>query len=179
MRYFKNFLFRSEFHYFRMAMVKLPYWLTVKGKTCKIFASDTLGSATCYREVIIDDCYGLFNFYKNYNPLIIADIGANVGIFSKLCSLLFTPAKIYAYESNQTALHWLRQNAEETQIRVFAFGVSEKSETLRLDTECDSTIGRISENGNLLIQFIADSEVVEAPWLQVFLLNPLVADALT
>lgn len=160
-QYFKNLLFRSGFHYFRMAMVKPPYWVTVKGKTCKIFASDTLGSATCYREVIIDDCYELLNYNKTYNPLIIADIGANVGMFSKLCSLLFTSAKIYAYEPNQTALNWLKQNAEETQIRVFSFGVSEKSETLRLETECDSTIGRISENGNLLIQCIAASEVAE------------------
>jgi len=161
LRYLKNIFLRSGFHYFRMAMVQPPYWLSVKGKTCRILAGNDSGSATCYREVIIDDCYDIFKYSKHYNPLVIADIGANVGMFSKLCSLLFPRANIYAYEPNQTALNWLEQNAQKTHIRVFPFAVSENSGTLMLDTQCDSTLGKISKNGNLSIQCIAASEVAE------------------
>lgn len=161
LRYLKNLFFRSGFHYFRMAMVEPPYWLSIKGKKCKVFAGNDSGSATCYREVIIDDCYDILNYSKYSNPLVIADIGANIGMFSKLCSLLFSKAIIYAYEPNQTALNWLEQNAEETQIRVVPLAVSKNSETLMLDTQCDSTIGIISNTGDLPIKCIAAAEVAE------------------
>lgn len=158
----KNIFIRSNFHYFRMAMVHPPYWISANGKSCQVFADDNIGAATCYREVIIDDCYNIFNYSKQVNPSVIVDIGANVGIFSKLCSLLFPNADIYAYEPNPNALKWLNHNSKDTRIKVFPYAVSKETGVLMLDTECDSTIGRINQLGKTPVQSIAASEVAES-----------------
>lgn len=158
---FKNLIFRSNFHYFRMSMLQPPYWIAANGKTDRILAGNDVGSATCYREIVVDDCYDIFNYSKHSNPSVIVDIGANVGIFSKVCSLLFPDADIYAYEPNPTALNWLQQNAELTRIKVFPCAVAERAGVVMLDGQCDSTVGRIGEEGNLAVNCIAVSEVAE------------------
>jgi FkbM family methyltransferase len=157
----KNLLLRSNFHYFRMAMLHPPYWIAANGQTCQVMAGNDLGSATCYREVIVDDCYEIFSYSKHSKPSVIVDIGANVGIFSKLCTLMFPNADIYAYEPNPTALTWLKQNAELTRIKVFPCAVAEKVGIVMLDTKCDSTLGRIDREGNLPVNCVAVSEVAE------------------
>jgi FkbM family methyltransferase len=144
-----------------MAMLRPPYWLSANGKTSRIFAGHDSGSATCYREIIVEDCYDLFNYSKRSMPLVIADIGANIGMFSKLCSLLFEDADIYAYEPNPAALTWLEQNAESTRIQVFPCAVGEQSGVVMLNAECDSTIGRISQEGSLAVKCMAASELAE------------------
>ncbi len=152
---------RSHFHYYRMAMLRPPFWLRANGRTCLVAAGEELGAASCYSEVVVEDCYGLFEYRRNSNPRVIADIGANIGVFSKLCTLLFPGADIYAYEPNPSALKWLAQNAEGTRIQVISYAVGETSGVVKLDTSCDSTIGRIAEGGNLNVDCIAPSEVAE------------------
>src|SRR4051812_28608060 len=120
-----NLFRRSRYHYFRMAMLKPPYWLRANGMTCKIYAGDELGSGSCYAEVIVEDCYGLFAHFKRAKPRVIVDIGANIGMFSRLCTLLFPDADIYAYEPNPSALKWLVHNAEGTRIQVISSAVGE------------------------------------------------------
>jgi methyltransferase, FkbM family len=142
-----------------MAMLQPPFWLSANGQTCRIAAGQNPGASSCYAEVVIEDCYKIFGYAKRANPQVIVDIGANLGVFSKLCSLLFPQADIYAYEPNPSALEWLAQNAEGTRIQVIASAVGQTSGTVNLDTSCDSTIGRITENGNLPVQCIAAAEV--------------------
>lgn len=160
-KYLKNILSRSGFHYFRMSMAYPPYWISVNGKSCQVFAGDYLGSATCYREIIIDDFYQIFNYAKHFKPSLIVDIGANIGIFSKLCSLLFPNANIYAYEPNPTALTWLEKNAELTRIKVFPYAVGIQEGLVLLDGRSDSTTGKISPEGNISVQCIAPTEVAQ------------------
>lgn len=140
-------------------MVHPPYWMAANGKACQVFAGDDLGSVSCYREVIIEDCYDIFNYSKQAKPSVIVDIGANVGIFGKLCSLIFPNADIYAYEPNPNALNWLEKNSKDTRIQVFPYAVGEKPGVVMLDTECDSTIGRINRLGKTSVKCIAASEV--------------------
>jgi FkbM family methyltransferase len=90
---------------------------------------------------------------------VIVDIGANIGMFSKLCSMLFPEADIYAYEPNPSPLKWLRQNALGTRIRVLPFAVAESSAVVKLDTSCDSTIGRVVLEGDLSVECVAASEI--------------------
>ncbi|MFB2935449.1 FkbM family methyltransferase [Aerosakkonemataceae cyanobacterium BLCC-F154] len=161
MKYLKNILFRSGFHYFRMSMAQPPYWIAANGKSCQIFAGDYLGSATCYREIIIDDFYQIFNYAKHFKPSLIVDIGANIGIFSKLCSLLFPDANIYAYEPNPTALTWLEKNAKLTHIKVCPYAVGIQDELVFLDSRSDSTTGKISQGGNIPVQCIALTKVAQ------------------
>lgn len=160
-KYLRNILVRSRFHYFRMAMVHPPYWIAANGKMCQVFAGDDLGSITCYREVVIDDCYEIFKYAKHSKPSTIVDIGANIGMFSKLCTLLFPDADIYAYEPNPTALNWLKKNGESTGIKVFPCAVGEQAGVVKLDTQCDPTTGRIVQEGNLSVNCIAVSEVAQ------------------
>lgn len=43
----------------------------------------------------------LYNFSKEYTPISILDIGANVGEFSKTCNLIWPSANIYMIEANE------------------------------------------------------------------------------
>jgi len=87
------------------------------------------------------------------------DIGANIGVFSKLCSALFPEADICAYEPNPRALAWLRENAAGTLIRVLPVAVGQASGVVKLDTSCDSAIGRVTDAGDLVVECIAASDV--------------------
>jgi len=144
-----------------MAMVHPPYWLSVNGDNTKIFADDNSGSTTCYREVVVDDCYNLLKYAQSHKPSTIVDIGANIGVFSKFCTLLFPSASIYAYEPNPIALKWLNHNAHNTHIQVFPCAVGNQSGAVALKTNCDSTIGYLSLDGDLSVQCIPSFEVAE------------------
>jgi len=150
---------RSRFHYYRMRMVEPPFWLSANGRTCRVAAGNELGAGSCYSEVAIEDCYRIFSYSKRAKPKVIVDIGANIGMFSKLCSMLFPEADIYAYEPNPSALNWLRQNAAGTRIQVRPVAVAESSAVAKLDTSCDSTIGRVVLEGDLSVDCVASSEV--------------------
>lgn len=142
-------------------MLHPPYYLSVNGNNTMIFADNNSGSATCYREIVADDCYHLLDYAKHYQPSVIVDIGANIGVFSKFCSLLFPKASIYSYEPNPAALKWLEQNAQNTQIQVYPFAVARETGILALETNCDSTIGYLSLDGDLLVQCIPSNEVAQ------------------
>ena len=152
---------RSQFHYCRMAMLRPPFWLSANGKVCRVEAGNEPGSGSCYAEVVVEDCYGLFKYYKGSEPRVIVDIGANVGVFSKLCSLLFPQADIYSYEPNPSALTWLTRNAEGTRIQINSCAVGLSSGVVNLDTSCDSTIGRITDRGGSPVDCMPASEVAE------------------
>ena len=156
-----NLLRRSRFHYYRMAMLRPPFWLHANGATCRVFAGNDLGAGSCYSEVVIEDCYRLFEYAKHAKPQMIVDIGANIGIFSKLCSLLFPQAEIYAYEPNPTALTYLEQNAIGTSIRIAPCAVGENRGVVSFDTDCDTTLSHVTEVGNLAVKCLAASEVAE------------------
>jgi FkbM family methyltransferase len=152
---------RSRFHYYRMAMLRPPYWLTANGQTCRIFAGNNSGAGCCYAEVVVEDSYGIFDYSKNAKPRVIVDIGANFGMFSKLCSLLFPKADIYAYEPHPSALRWLERNAAETRIRIIPCAVSERAGTVSFDTSYDSTLGYVTAGGALSVNCVASVEVAE------------------
>jgi len=136
-------------------MLRPPFWLYANGKVCRVVAGSESGSCSCYSEVAVEDCYGVFAYARRAKPKVIVDIGANIGMFSRLCSILFPEADIYAYEPNPSALNWLRENAVGTRIRVLPFAVAESSAVVRLDTSCDSTIGRVVLEGDLSVNCVS------------------------
>lgn len=150
---------RSRFHYYRSAMVTPPFWLYANGKICRVAAGSEAGAGSCYSEVAVQDCYGLFSYARRAKAKVVVDIGANIGVFSKLCSMLFPEADIYAYEPNPGALVWLRQNAAGTRIRVLPVAVGESSAPVKLDMSCDSTLGRVILEGDLTVGCVAPSQV--------------------
>ena len=152
---------RSRFHYYRNAVATPPYWLWANGQLCRVAAGTEAGAGSCYSEVAVEDCYGMFSYTRRANPKVIVDIGANFGMFSKLCSMLFPDADIYAYEPNPNPVTWLRQNAAGTRIRILPVAVGETSGVVRLDTTCDSTNSEVKDDGDLPVQCVAGSEVAE------------------
>jgi FkbM family methyltransferase len=150
---------RSRFHYYRNAMLTPPYWLWVKGQLCRVVASSEAGAASCYAEVAVEDCYEMFSYARRATPQVIVDIGANFGMFSKLCSILFPEADIYAYEPHPEAVSWLQQNAAGTRIRVLPFAVGGTSGMVKLDTACDSTNASVKDDGDFPVECVAGSDL--------------------
>jgi FkbM family methyltransferase len=150
---------RSRFHYYRYAVVKPPYWLWANGQLCRVASSNDAGAGSCYSEVAVEDCYEIFHYARRAKPRVIVDIGANLGMFSKLCSMLFPEADIYAYEPHPQAIIWLRQNASGTNIQVLPVAVGGSSGVVKLDTSVDSTNARLTEDGDLPVECVAASEV--------------------
>ena len=142
-------------------MVRPPFWLRANGEVRRVAAGPESGAATCYWEVAVDDCYGLFAYASRAQPRVIADVGANVGIFSTLCSMLFPEAAIDAYEPNPAALVWLRQNAARTRIQVHPVAVGEAAGMVKLDTTYDSTVGRVWDGGDYSVRCISASDIAE------------------
>ncbi len=132
---------------------------------CRVFADRDPGVRLDYREIVVEDYYDIFSYSKRNRqsrPSVIADVGANVGMFSRLCSLLFPATDIYAYEPNPEALRWLRMNAGSTRIKVFPYAVCERDGTVMLNTDFESTCGtRIDSNGKVRAEAIGASRVAE------------------
>lgn len=152
---------RSRFHYYRSAMITPPYWLWANGQLCRVAAGSESGSGSCYSEVAVEDCYGMFSYARRARPRVIVDIGANVGVFSKLCSMLFPEADIYAYEPNPLPVAWLQRNTVGTRIRVMPVAVGETSALVKLDTTCDSTNSRVKNDGDLVVACVAATDVAD------------------
>jgi FkbM family methyltransferase len=152
---------RSRFHYYRSAVVKPPFWLWANGQICRVASDSESGAFSCYSEVAVEDCYGIFNYARRAKPKTIVDIGAHLGMFSKLCSMLFPDADIYAYEPHPRPLKWLALNAEGTRIKIHPCAVREISGIVKLDTRCDSTNSEVRDDGDLTVQCVAGSEVAD------------------
>lgn len=152
---------RSRFHYYRAAVVRPPFWLWMKGRLYSVAAANEPGAVSCYTEVAVEDCYEIYDYARRNKPKVIVDIGANLGMFSKVCSILFPHTNIYAYEPHPAALVWLRQNAVGTMIRVMPWAVSEQAGVVKLDTACDSTNASIQDHGDLSVDCVGCSDVAE------------------
>jgi FkbM family methyltransferase len=158
----KNLILRSRFHYYRMAMVHPPFWLFVRGKTERVLAEDTPGATAIYTEVVVEDCYDILTFSRSHSPQVIVDIGANIGLFSQLCSMVFPQAKIYAYEPHPQAVQWLRKNAKNKTIQVIEGAVSSQlGDELRLDLGEDSTVAHLADTGQVVVPKVAVADVAE------------------
>jgi len=145
-----------------MKRARPPYWISAKGRSCRVFVDNDRGVGDDYKEIIAEDCYNIFRYARSANPSVIADIGANVGIFAKLATVLFPEADIYAYEPNPEALKWLRKNAESTRIRVSPYAVSLQAGEVIMETRFESTCGaKVAPGGDLRVKAIAASEVAD------------------
>ena len=110
---------RSNFHYYRIGQVHDPFWVGTATKSGLVYGGNLKGSYYAYNEIVIDDEYGIYGYLRRTAPRLIVDIGAHVGMFSKLCSLAFPEAVIYAYEPNPGSFKWLKQNCKGTRITPF------------------------------------------------------------
>ncbi len=74
--------------------------------------------------------FAMLSKQKNLSNLVILDVGANVGHWSRLVSAYFPSADIYAFEPSKETFSELESNLSDNKnIKVFNFGLGETNST--------------------------------------------------
>lgn len=167
----KKLIIRSGFHYFRRSQISSPFWISVNGKKCRVYANPEIDAICNFCELILADCYEILKKPRSLEHLIIVDIGANVGMFSKICSLKFPNAEIYAYEPNPKSVEWLKINSQETNIKVYPFAVWHSSGKVRLNIDCNSIDVHVSETGNLEVESVCADQIADGKVIDILKLD--------
>ena len=153
---------RSGFKYFRTSMIHSPYAVSMKGKNFNILSGNDPGEVSMYLEVVIEDCYNLSYYSRLLNPALIVDIGANIGMFSKMCAVTFPQTKIYAYEPNPDAFKWLERNSQNCGIIPVQAAVLDTIKPVFLQLGKSSTTAKINSKSGVPIKVIDTPKVAEA-----------------
>lgn len=150
---------RSGFRYFRHAMIRHPYQIYVKGGKAELYGPDSPLQREAYVSIILDDAYSIFDIYSKLKAAVIADIGANIGLFSRLCSLFFPQAEIFAYEPNPQTFEWLNRNCRGTLITPFESAVLDRGGHCLLKlNDCQSAV---DPSGTVRVDVIGAKEVAQ------------------
>ena len=143
-------------------MVSIPYWAGAGLRSTRIFCPNNYSQFFMYNEIVIEDIYRLRNISKKKKVSLIVDIGANIGTVSKLCSVLFPKAQIYAYEPAPIALTYLKKNAQGTnRIKCYGFAVMQNDGTVFMDISDADLINRVSMNKKYPGQAISAKKVAD------------------
>jgi FkbM family methyltransferase len=80
-----------------------------------------------FDEVILKDCYGMRNFFKcNQMPInTILDIGANIGSFTLLSSMLYPSARRIAIEPSNINFSLLNENVISLNVETYQFALGD------------------------------------------------------
>lgn len=162
---------RSGLHHVRFASMRPPFVISTRGRKTMVAAPESSGSATCYREIVVEDCYRLFALPNGLGLHAIVDVGANIGMFSKLASVLFPEARIESYEPNPSAFAWLERNRAETNIECYCRAVTAKGAPIRFNVGLDSTLGRADSAGGIVVDAVAVSELNGGKWIDLLKLD--------
>jgi FkbM family methyltransferase len=100
----------------------LPNRFKYNSKSYSIVGPEEKSLAWVFRDVVLDDEYGLSCMRKN--PKTVLDIGGNIGLFSIWAGAKFPGAAIHVYEPNQALFEELTANVGQVGATVFAEGVS-------------------------------------------------------
>ena len=100
----------------------LPRQFTYNSRTIKIVGPEEKSLAWVFRDLLLDDEYGLRELSKK--PANVLDIGGNIGLFSLWAGVNFPEATIHVYEPNPALLESLASNVGQVGATVFAEGVS-------------------------------------------------------
>ena len=84
--------------------------MDIKETISKIKKYDTKSFRWIFDEIVKGDIYRLSNLET---PSSIVDIGANIGMFSIMATLMFPKAKIYSYEPQIDVFDILTENTEK------------------------------------------------------------------
>ncbi len=153
---------RSGFRHLRLASLRPPFSIAIRGNRASLLCDGGASAKTCYREVVVEDCYRIFRLPRSFQPEQIVDIGANIGTFSKLCTVIFPTARIHAYEPDPGAFAWLEKNAAGTRIAAHPSAVAKVDGTVAFDPGPDSGLGRVDASGVLSVPAVGAARVGES-----------------
>jgi len=100
----------------------LPKQFSYNSKICSIVGPEEKSLAWVFRDIILDDEYGLNKLTRN--PATVLDVGGNIGLFTLWAGVNFPQATIHVYEPNPALLHSLESNTQQVGATVFAEGVA-------------------------------------------------------
>jgi len=119
---------------------KLPSTCMIKGKRFHVHSTGEGSQDVVFRDVFINDDYGL-NFLSK-SPQTIIDIGANAGFFTMWAGGNFPEALIHCYEPSAKLQPILSCNAAQVGATVYSEGVSSRNGLGSFREFGDSVIGR-------------------------------------
>ncbi|MGD0544562.1 MAG: FkbM family methyltransferase [Candidatus Acidiferrales bacterium] len=95
---------------------------------------------------------------------VFYDVGANVGIYSLLCSLLVGNGKVYAFEPVPRNLAYLRKHLKLNHARnveILPFAISDKIGQAQFEIEASGLMGRLTGEGSLTVATATLDSLVE------------------
>jgi FkbM family methyltransferase len=95
---------------------------------------------------------------------VFYDVGANVGIYSLLCSLLVGNGKVYAFEPMPRNLAYLRKHLKLNHARnveILPFAISDKIGQAQFEIEASGLMGRLTGEGSLTVATATLDSLVE------------------
>ena len=161
LKIFPYLIVRSGFKYFRTAMIHSPYAVSMGKRKFSILDGSNGSSVGTYLEVVIEDCYNLLKYRKVLNPRVIVDIGANIGMFSKMCAEIFPQAIIYAYEPNSRPFLWLKKNSENSNIIPNQTAILDKEKSMNIRCGRTTEKGRLSNKEGIPIRTLNAAKVAD------------------
>lgn len=100
----------------------LPKRFKYNSRACSIVGPPEKSLAWVFRDLILDDEYGLTKLAKK--PATVLDVGGNIGLFTLWAGVNFPQATIHVYEPNPDLLGYLESNVRQVGATVFAEGVA-------------------------------------------------------
>ena len=118
----------------------LPKQFRYNSKICSIVGPEEKSLAWVFRDIILDDEYGLSKLTRN--PASVLDVGGNIGLFTLWAGVNFPQATIHVYEPNPDLLDSLESNARQVGATVFAEGVAGQDGTGTFIGNGESMVGQ-------------------------------------
>jgi len=161
---------RHGFFFCGTTYSSLPRTVRLAGRIVKVsYPSDGREYLYDLMNVWLDDEYGIESIAPF--PETIADIGANIGLFSLKAWSLWPHARIVAFEPNPVTLQYTRKNLDSTNVELLPFGVSDVAGKATIHQHEKSTMAstEMSESGD--IQIVSLEDVVNKLGGQIDLLK--------
>ncbi len=99
----------------------LPKRFKYNSRACSIVGPQEKSLAWVFRDLILDDEYGLTKLAKK--PETVLDVGGNIGLFALWAGVNFPQATIHVYEPNPELLDSLENNAKQVGATVYSEGM--------------------------------------------------------
>src|SRR5438270_610972 len=130
--------------YFRDRFWKSPTTIRFNRQVVKLAIPNDKGAEIAFKDIFLDDCYGLESLPKSIASVI--DIGAHAGLFSLAARIRFAQAEIHAYEPNPEMQPFLAEQSKAARFSVFPEAVGLESGRVSMRPGEDSVHAKIIQN---------------------------------
>jgi FkbM family methyltransferase len=137
----------------------LPKQFKYNSKSFSIVGPEEKSLAWVFRDVVLDDEYGLSCIAKT--PKTVLDIGVNIGLFSIWAGAKFPGAAIHVYEPNPALFEALTANVGQVGATVYTEGVSAQDGHGHFVENGESMVGQCSVASDGDIRLVSLRSAIE------------------